>query len=74
MKKQLLILIGLLVFLTSFGQGSDATLNDKKYNDKVLSGLFDNLNEKTKSLDSTMAIPGKKVDQLITSPTESNTK
>ena len=69
MKKQLLTLIGLFVFLTLFGQASDSTLRDKKNSDKILTNLHDNLDKKTKSLDSTMATLDKKVDNLIKSPT-----
>ena len=65
MKKYLLILSGILVLQTTFGQTSDTTLaSDKNIRNKVLSDIQDNLDKKTKNIDQTLTRLDNKVDSL----------
>ena len=65
MKKYLLILSGILVLQTTYGQTSDTTLaSDKNIRNKVLSDIQDNLDKKTKNIDQTLTRLDNKVDSL----------
>ena len=63
MKNQLLTLIGFFLFLSSYGQVIDS-LTEKNIREKVLTGIQNNLDKKTKAIDSTVANIDKKLDLL----------
>jgi BMFP domain-containing protein YqiC len=65
LKKYLLILSGILILQTTFGQTADTTLaSDKNIRNKVLSDIQDNLDKKTKNIDQTLSRLDNKVDSL----------
>lgn len=65
MKKYLLILSGILILQSTFGQTPDTTLaSDKNIRNKVLSDIQDNLDKKTKNIDQTLSRLDNKVDSL----------
>lgn len=65
MKKHVLILSGILLIQTAFGQTPDTTLSsDKNIRNKVLNDIQDNLDRKTKNIDQTLSRLDHKVDSL----------
>lgn len=64
MKKELLTILGLIIFVTAFGQIADTTITDKNIKTKILDDIQINLESKTKALDSTVTKLDQKVDDL----------
>jgi peptidoglycan hydrolase CwlO-like protein len=64
LKKYLLILSGILILQTSFGQTDTTLASDKNIRNKVLSDIQDNLDKKTKNIDQTLSRLDNKVDSL----------
>jgi len=64
LKKYLLILSGIFILQTSFGQTDTTLASDKNIRNKVLSDIQDNLDKKTKYIDQTLSRLDNKVDSL----------
>lgn len=64
MKHQLLSFFGILYCLSSFSQSNDMNITDRTIKSKILDDIQINLENKTRSLDSTVTVLDQKVNEL----------